>query len=270
MKMSVTNTSQRRLSMLLFSLFFLITVAITCLAFARTFQLNQEVPKQEIESLSQKEDVLEVLTKYSKALIQYDNAQKNNETSVNRFAASCDKLSRDVNVLLLGKDTTIAFKNVISILQMADRYLYLIDENGEQATKSEEAFQQQISTLRQTNSLLQQEKTQCTNEKTLLEVQMTGLQSQLDQLQLLLQQKSASGGSGSTGSESNNCLEQIQKVTDIKTEYARYKGDVKLLLGVVKLKTDDIKSCPLSNNNKRKDEILEEVKKFEDKSKQQK
>lgn len=261
MKMSITNTGQRRLSMFLFTFFFLLTVSLSCLAFVRSIQVKGDIPIEELEPLKEKEQILSTFAKYSDALCQYDNAQRNGQVSVNAFAAACNVLSQEMHTLLSKRDTTRLYKDVTAFMRMADQYLASLQKSGDATSSRAKILNQQIALLERENQQLEKQNTLLQTDKKVLESEKTNLERQIG---LLMVKKAPASGGGSDSTA--DCIEQMNKFTTCQTDQLKFTGTVKLFLQDITTKVEDIKHVPaVAQNKKRKEELLAAIQKLEEK-----
>ncbi len=130
MSQTVSNSGERRASMLQFGGVFILTVALSCFIFLRSCGMYQALPAQELKLLKEKETVVAALGDLGDRLRAFENAQRSNSPSVTMFQAGVGTKSVAIHGMLTAKDTTIAYKDVNKVLNMADYYFALIKNMG--------------------------------------------------------------------------------------------------------------------------------------------
>lgn len=214
MKMSVTNTGQRRMSMLSFTGLFLLTIALSFLAFTKSMGLKETFPRQELDALKEKEKVLASFAELSQALGQYEDAQRSDAASVNKEYAACREKSADLHILLKSRDTTRIYQDVRQFLTMADRYMLSIKQLGNESDEQVKSIEEELARLRQRNNDLQAEKNTLQTNSASLQLEKSTLTSQLAMAKM---KKESSGGGGQGAVPPPvNCTIKVNE----------YKGDV--------------------------------------------
>ena len=255
MGMSITNKKQRRLSMFLFALFFLVAVALTSFSFLRTVKVTQEAPAQELKDLKAKEAVMVNVALYSQALLRYEQAQKRKDPQVTKYSAECTKYSNESYQQLSVKDST-SFKNVLLILNMANQYQALIAE-FEKNDSGDAKLQEEIKSLKEKIDQLKEDNGKLTDDKRNLESDLRNMQ----QIQSL--KNPASTVIPTQISVNDEKPELVRKAKEIENEYNKLKQEASNLINDLLIKVNDIKSAPaLANNNGNKNEIISALNNF--------
>lgn len=215
MKMSVTNTGQRRMSMLSFAGLFLLAVALSFLAFTKSLGLKETLPRQELDALKEKEKVLASFAELSQALGRYEDAQRSDAASVNKEYAACREKSADLHVLLKNRDTTRNYQDVRHFLTMADRYMLSIKQLGSESDEQIKSIEEELARLRQRNNDLQAEKNTLQATSASLNLEKSTLASELAMAKM---KKNNGGGSGGGGS--------APAAVDCTIKVNEYKGGI--------------------------------------------
>jgi hypothetical protein len=163
MNQVITNTDDRRLSMVYFAGLFLLAVAIPCLAFIKSSNLAYTLPKEELAVLKEKERILKSFAELSYALRQYETAQTMESSDLYDKASLCGDLSMRLHSELRNKDTFRIYKDVVQFLSMADQYKAYI-------AKSSRNLDEKTKAIELGNAQLLNDKMALQNENTALKI----------------------------------------------------------------------------------------------------
>ncbi len=243
--MSIQNKGNRRLSMVSFAGLFLLLLFLCCTAFVRTMKNTKEIPKAELKLLKEKETILKDFADLSKALCRFDNSKRADERTAHQNQADAKNKKIDLYQEVLKKDTARIYNDVISFMQMADQYYYLIDQMGKESDERMKVCNLELTNLRTQNEALLNEKNQ---------LQLDILKKENEKAGLLVDLKSAkvpkSSGGGSAPvipTTTKNCAPEVNAYkSEIKLSIAKLKEDIRN----IKTGVDDISVSIIGNKKK--------------------
>jgi hypothetical protein len=145
MNQVINNSGHRRISMAYFAGLFLLTLALSCFAFTRSFKLQQDIPKVEWDRQLKKGQMINNLAELSNLLIQYEDDAVLG--SIDAESKVEDKL-KEINRFLLHEDTSFAYADIKRIVNMSDNYRKFIKRKTREGDKVALEYEKQLSELR--------------------------------------------------------------------------------------------------------------------------
>jgi chromosome segregation ATPase len=128
MSQFVSNSAQRRNSMIRFTALFLLAVVLGCFAFLRLFYVQTEIPKQELQQFKELAPVMKSLVDYGESLQQYELAITTNSVEAPKLESVANKHSVDIHSMLMGKEKNPHYPYMSKILDMGDRFYASLKE----------------------------------------------------------------------------------------------------------------------------------------------
>ena len=181
MNQNITNTDDRRLSMAYFAGLFLLVVALSCFAFTRSYQLQKEIPKMEMERLVAKEQVMKNLSKLSELIRQYETEQLSGSNYAEAKDAEIAEELVTIRRQLLHVDTVVAYNDIKKILDMATQYRNFIKRTAKEGGMKTLEYEKQIAELQ--------------TKVNASDLDKKSAQIQMQEQQLLAAKKNSGGGS---------------------------------------------------------------------------
>ncbi len=142
--MSILNTKQRRLSMAVFVGLFLLSVFLCSFAFMKSVKMGEKLPTDRLKELEKKEKILADFAELSDALYEYNKAMYSSPELRNKHHARCERLSTVVHDSIATKDTTRIYEDVNKFVKMADQYMQVIDEIGDDTNEQIEKLKKEF------------------------------------------------------------------------------------------------------------------------------
>ena len=131
MSQFVSNSAERRNSILRFTALFLLTVVVGCFVFLRLFYVKTEIPVQELQQFKEMAPVLEKLVDYGESLHSYEQALTANPVEAPRLQSLANERSVEIHSMLYGKEKNPHHPRISKILVMGDQYFSYLNQSGD-------------------------------------------------------------------------------------------------------------------------------------------
>ncbi|MFZ2899012.1 MAG: hypothetical protein WA004_10340 [Saprospiraceae bacterium] len=128
MSQFVSNSAQRRNSMIRFTALFLLAVVLGCFAFLRLFYVQTEIPKQELQQFKELAPVMKSLVEYGESLQQYELAITANPVDAPKLESIANQHSVGIHSMLMGKEKNPHYSYMSKILDTGDRFFASLKE----------------------------------------------------------------------------------------------------------------------------------------------
>ncbi len=190
MNQIITNTDERRLSMVYFAGLFLLAVAISCLAFTKSFRVAEEIPKAEMDRLVEKQQIVLSLSELGNLLRQYETEQLSGSLNAEMKDAEVTEKMVTIRRQLLHKDTVVAYADVRKLLDMATQYRNFIKRTAKEGDQKTQEYIKQIADLQNKINMSELDKKAAQIDQKSAQVQMQ------EQALQNAKKNNASGGGG--------------------------------------------------------------------------
>ena len=172
MNQIITNTDERRLSMVYFAGLFLLAVAISCLAFTKSFRVAEEIPKAEMDRLVEKQQIVLSLSELGNLLRQYETEQLSGSLNAEMKDAEVTEKMVTIRRQLLHKDTVVAYADVRKLLDMATQYRNFIKRTAKEGDQKTQEYIKQIADLQNKINMSELDKKAAQIDQKSAQVQM--------------------------------------------------------------------------------------------------
>lgn len=190
MNQIITNTDERRLSIVYFAGLFLLAVAISCLAFTKSFRVAEEIPKAEMDRLVEKQQIVLSLSELGNLLRQYETEQLSGSLNAEMKDAEVTEKMVTIRRQLLHKDTVVAYADVRKLLDMATQYRNFIKRTAKEGDQKTQEYIKQIADLQNKINMSELDKKAAQIDQKSAQVQMQ------EQALQNAKKNNASGGGG--------------------------------------------------------------------------
>ncbi|MBK7407687.1 MAG: hypothetical protein IPJ40_06150 [Saprospirales bacterium] len=137
MSQFVSNSAERRNTILRFMALFLLTVVVACFAFLRLFYVKTEIPVQELQQFKELAPVLEKLVDYGESLHAYEQALTSNPVEAPRLQSLANEGSVEIHSMLYGKEKNPHHPQISKILVMGDQFFSYLNQSGDKFLTSQ-------------------------------------------------------------------------------------------------------------------------------------